>query len=350
MKVRVGLVGVGYITRELHLPVLKNLSDVEVTAICDRNASAANEVGSRFKIKNIFYDVADMLKKEKLDLVDICTPPKTHSSLSMQAMEAGCHVLVEKPMATSVKEANKMVDLSKKRDVKLCVVHQNLYNPAVVRARRLVEEGAIGELLNVNVRTFESKEGEMCLNKNHWCHTLLGGIFYEILPHPIYLLQSFLEEAKPVHVSAKKLGEIEYMKKDELMVSVEAKNGLGSIGLSCNSLVHGDVFDILGTKKALRADLWGRTVITYKPHTKSSSSVGMSNLHLGLQLFKVIGSTASTALKMVRGVVRARAHYDFISTLIDSICNNTNAPTTAEDGLETVKFLDSVCEQIERAR
>jgi len=346
MKLRVGIVGAGYITKELHLPVLKNLDNVEVTAICDRNASLAKEVSSRFKIKHIFYDVADMLTKEKLDLVDICTPPKTHSSLSIQAMQAGCHVLVEKPMAVSVREANEMVDSSGKYGVKLCVVHQNLFNPAVIRARRLVEGGVIGKLLSVDVRTFESKDSEMCLNKDHWCHTLLGGIFYEILPHPIYLLQSFLKEANPVHVFTKKLGDVEWMRKDELLVSVEAKNGLGSLGVSCNSLIHGDILDILGTEMALRADIWGRTVITYRPHTKSSLSVGMSNLHLGLQLFKVFGNTASTILGMVRGVIRVKAHYGFISKFINSIHTNTRPPTTAEDGLETVRFLETICEQI----
>lgn len=347
MKLRAGIVGAGYITKELHLPVLKNLGNVEVTALCDRNVSLAKEVSSRFKIKHVFYDVADMLTKEKLDLVDICTPPKTHSFLAIQAMEAGCHVLVEKPMAVSVREANEMVDSSRKCGVKLCVVHQNMFNPAVMRARCLVEGGVIGKLLSVDVRTFESKYSEMCLNEKHWCHTLLGGVFCEILPHPIYLLQLFLKEANPVHVLSKKLGDIEWMTKDELMVSVEGKNGLGSLGISCNSLIHGDILDILGTEMALRADIWGRTVITYKPHTKSPLSVGMSNLHLGLQSFNVIGSTASTVLRMVGGgVIRVRSHYDFISKFVDSICNNTRAPTTAEDGLETVKFLETVCKKI----
>jgi predicted dehydrogenase len=346
MKLRAGIVGAGYITQELHLPVLKNLGNVEVTALCDRNASLAKEVSSRFKIKHVFYDVADMLANEKLDLVDICTPPRTHSSLSIQVMEAGCHVLVEKPMAVSVREANEMVDTSRKYGVKLCVVHQNMFNPAVRRALYLVEGGAIGKLLSVDVRTFESKNGEMCLNEKHWCHTLLGGIFCEILPHPIYLLQLFLKEANPVHVLSKKLGDFEWMKKDELLVSVDARNGLGSLGVSCNSMVHGDTFDILGTKMALRGDVWGRTVITYKPHTKAPLSVGLSNLHLGLQSFKVIGSTASSVLRMVRGAVRARAHYTFVSKFIDSICNNTRAPTTAEDGLKTVKFLESICKRI----
>ena len=128
MKLRIGLVGAGRIATESHLPVLKTLDNVDVVALCDQNVRLAKEVASRFEIKNVFADLEDMLTKEKLDLVDICTPPRTHASLSIQAMEAGCHVLVEKPMATSVHEADQMIEISKKHNVKLCVVHQNLCN------------------------------------------------------------------------------------------------------------------------------------------------------------------------------------------------------------------------------
>jgi predicted dehydrogenase len=344
MKLRIGVVGAGRITQESHLPVLKTLKKVEVAAICDQRISVAKEVASRFRVKSVFDDLAEMLLKEKLDVVDICTPPHTHASLSIQAMEAGCHVLVEKPMATSVHEADRMISSSKKHNVKLCVVHQNICNPVVMKAKRLVETGAVGDLLNVDVRTFERKDSEMCLNENHWCHTLPGGIFYEILPHPVYLLQSFLKDIKPVNVVSRKLGNVKWMKNDELRVLVEAENGLGSIVVSCNSPIHGDTFEILGSKKALRADLWGRTLITFKSRTQSSFSVGISNMHLGLQLFKVIGSTASTLLKTVRGNVSA--HYAFISRFIDSISNNIEPPTTAENGRETVKILEEICKQL----
>lgn len=344
MKLRIGVVGAGRITTESHLPVFRDLKKVEVVAICDQQISTAKKAASQFGVKSVYKDLIEMLLKEKLDVVDICTPPQTHASLTIQAMEAKCHVLVEKPMATSVQEADKMIDSSKVHDVKLCVVHQNLCNPVVMKAKHLAVTGALGDLLNVEVRTLERKDSEMCLNENHWCHTLPGGIFYEILPHSVYLLQSFLKDVVPVHVISRKLGDVEWMKNDELRVSVEAENGLGSIFASCNSPIHGDTLDILGSKNALRADLWGRTLLIFRPRTRSSLSVGMSNLHLSLQLFKVIGSTASTFLKTFRGKVSA--HYAFISRFIESICNNVEPPATPEDGRETVKTLETICKQI----
>ena len=344
MKMRVGVVGVGEISMESHLPILKSLGSVELAAVCDRQVTIAKDVAARFGISRVYGDLGDMLLKENLDVVDICTPPRTHASLSIQAMEAGSNVLCEKPMAISVQEADQIVDSSRKNGVKFCVVHQNLCNPVVIKARELVASGAVGEILHVEARTYERRDSQLCQDRNHWCHKLPGGIFFEIIPHPVYLLQSFLKEAELVQVLGRKVGNREWMKNDELRVMVEGKNGLGAILCSCNSLIHSDTLDILGSEMELRADLWGRTMITYEPRTPSPKSIGISNLSLSLQLFKVLGSTASTVLKNLRG--KAVAHYAFISKFIDSIAKNTDPPTTAQEARETVKLVDLICEQL----
>ena len=345
MKLRVGVVGVGEISVESHLPVLKRLGSVELAAVCDRQLAVAKDVAAKFGIRRVYGDLSDMLLKEKLNVVDICTPPRTHASLSILAMEAGCHVLCEKPMATSVQEADQIVDSSRKNGVKFCVAHQNLCNPVVIKARELVASGAVGEILHVETRTYERRDSPLCQDRNHWCHKLPGGIFFEIIPHPVYLLQAFLKEPELVHVLGRKVSEREWMKNDECRVLAQGKNGLGSILCSCNSLIHGDTLDILGSELELRADLWGRTVITFEPRTPSPKSIGASNLDLSLQLFKVLGSTTSTVIKALRG--KASAHYTFISKFIDSIAENNDPPTTAEEARETVRLVEQICGQLE---
>jgi predicted dehydrogenase len=343
---KVVVVGTGHIARETHLPIFKKLKQVEIAAVCDQQVSAAKDAAAQFGVKAVYQDLSEMLNKEKPDVVDICTPPVTHMDLAIQAMEAGCDVLVEKPMAMTTEEAERMVTSSKSNSVKLCVVHQNLYNTAVLKARQLVISGVLGDVLSVSVHTFEMRNSEALENKNHWSHSLLGGIFFEIIPHPVYLLLSFLKDARVHQVLSKKLGDREWVPKDELKVLVEGKNALGEVNVSCNSFMHGDTLDIVGTKTALTADLWGRTVLVYKPHTLSPKSVGMSNLHLSGQLFKVIGSTASVFLKAIRDPISVSAHYNFILKFIDGIQNGTEIPTTGEDGRDTVKMVEDICTQI----
>lgn len=344
MKLRVGLVGAGAISVESHLPILKKHKDIEITGICDPQIALAKEAASKFGVKNTFSDLSEMLLKEKPDAVDICAPPNTHLSLSIQALEAGCHVLVEKPMAANVQEVDKMVDAAKRYNAKLCVVHQNLFNPVVIKAKHLIESGEVGELLNVTAMTLERNDGELCSNQNHWCHKLTGGIFYEILPHPIYLLQSFLGDMEPVSVLGKKLGDKEWLKNDEVRVTINGRKGLGNVIASCNSFLHGDYLYILGTKLALEINLWGRVLIKHKPHSTSALGVGKGNMYLSAQLLNVVGSTFSTAFSAVRG--KASAHHEFITAFIDSILKNTDTPTTGKEGRETAQILQKICEQL----
>jgi predicted dehydrogenase len=345
MKIRIGLIGVGAIALKSHLPALRHLGHVEIAALCDQRIETARKVASDFGVTSVYGDAKEMLSKERLDAVDICTSPASHAPLSIQAMEAGCHVLIEKPMASNLEEADAMVDCSRKHSVKLCVLHQNLCNPVVMKARALAESGALGNLLHVEAATYERQDSGMVLEEQHWCHKLRGGIFYEIMPHSIYLTQAFLKNLTPVCVLSAKLGDVKWMKKDEVRVMVKGENGLGSIIVSCNPPIHGDTLDILGSKMALRADLWGRTLIMLKPRGKSLSSVGMGNLRMSLQLFDIMGSTASSVVKTLRGNVSA--HHTFIAAFIDSITKNTTPPTTAEEGRATLNTLELICRQIE---
>ncbi len=339
-----GVVGAGKITIKRHLHSLTRIKNVELVAICDKQISLAKEAGTKLGVPAVFDDLDEMLSKESLDAVDICTPPLTHSPLAIKAMSRGCHVLVEKPMATSIKDADAMIEAAKKNDVRLGVIHQNLFNPAILKAKQLVNSGALGKLIHVELRISESVNTNFCSNKDHWSHKLPGGIFYEIMPHPVYLSQFFLEDVKPVAVVARKLSDREYMKNDELRVLLEGKNGLGAIVASCNSTIYGDTLDIFGSKKALHADLTGRSIIVYEQNARSNLSIGLNNVRLSAQLLKVLGSTFVDFAKITKG--RASSHYLAINQFVQGILNDTEFTPSAEQGRATVSLLDQICTQI----
>lgn len=346
-ELKIGVVGGGHIVKHRHLPVYKKIRDAEVSAICDKQESIAKSVASRFGVGRYYSDFSEMLSKEELDVVDICTPPQTHVLLATEAMEAGCHVLVEKPLAMNVNNVNKMFKVSEKRHVKLCVVHQNLFNPAVQKARSLVDSGIVGDLISVDVGTFVRRDNYMCLNGKHWCHTLPGGLFFEVLPHPVYLLQSFLKNVVPICVVAKKLSDFQWMKADEVKVLIEAENSVGLIVASCNSPFHGDTLNILGTKLGLQVDLWGRSVIKYKPRTENPYSVGKGNLSIASQFLTLIGTTISNSFTMAFGGVKVSAHYFFLREFIRSIQSDSKLPVSEEEARENVRIVESICERID---
>ena len=104
-KIRVGIIGCGLISRLRHVPTYKKLAEkVEIASVCDLDEKLASSLAEDFSIPAWYKDVNEMLSKENLDLVDICVPPKVHSSVALSAIENGCHTFIEKPMALTTAE------------------------------------------------------------------------------------------------------------------------------------------------------------------------------------------------------------------------------------------------------
>jgi predicted dehydrogenase len=257
--------------------------------------------------------------------------------------------VADKHRELTVEDVEEMFSLAKKRNVKLCVVHQNLYNPAVQKAVRLVREGVIGDLISVDVGTYVRRDNYMCVNGAHWCHKLPGGIFFEVLPHPVYLLQVFLKAADPKCALTKKLSSLEWMKADEARILFGADNGIGLIVASCNSPFHGDSLNILGTRMGLQVDLWGRYVIKYKPRTEDPVSVGKSNLSLAFQFLGLLGTTASNAFTMGLGGEKVSAHYGFLRAFVDAVQGKGKLPVGEEEARENVSIVEKICGMIDES-
>ena len=343
---KVGVVGGGHIVKHRHIPILKKIKGVEVFAVCDKIESVARSVATEFGIKHYFTNLLDMIKAG-VEVVDVCTPPITHFSLAVEAMEAGCHVLCEKPLGMTVKEVDEMYQVARRNNVKLCVVHQNLFNSAVKKALRIVRKGDIGEILGVDVGTYVRRDNYMCLNSEHWCHKLPGGIFFEILPHPVYLLQAFLRNIRPSSVLAKHLSGYSWMKADELKVLVDGDNGIGLIVASCNSPFHGDSLYIFGSKMCLQVDLWGRSIIKYKPRTEQPFSVGKANLGLASQFLSLIGTTFYNSVVTVFGGEKVSAHYGFLKAFFEALRTDGKMPVSEEEARENVRVVETVCHMID---
>ena len=345
---KVGIVGGGHIVNHRHIPVFKKLKDVEIFAVCDKEEAFAKRTAQQFGIGKYFTSLSEMLKEE-IDIVDICTPPRTHYSLAIEALEAGRHVLAEKPLAMTVKEVDDMIDVSKRKNVKLCVVHQNLFNPAVQKAKRLVESGQVGKIISVDVGTLVRKENYMCVNEKHWCHKLPGGIFFELLPHPVYLFQLFGKNISPSCVAGEKMTDYPWMKTDELRALMKADNCLGNVLVSCNSPFHGDNMNIFGTEMALQVDLWGRSVIKFKARTEAPVSVGKNNLGLASQFASLLGTTFSNSVVMATGGIKVSAHYGFIKEFMKSINENGKPPVSPEEGRENVRIVQEICDLVDKS-
>ncbi len=345
--VKIGIIGGGHIVKHRHIPAFQKIKDAEIIGICDKDESIAQKVAKKFNIRNYYTNLSDMLK-QKPDVVDICSPPKSHLSLGLEAIENGCHVLMEKPLVMTGNEADRLYNAARAQDVTLCVVHQNLYNPTVMHAKSLIENGDVGEILSIEAGTMVRKENYMCSDGNHWCHKLPGGIFFELLPHPIYLLQMFLKDLHVRSTLAKKKGSYDWIKADELRVLLDNDSIIGTIISSCNSPFHGDTLNIFGTKMYLQVDLWGRSIIRFKGRTQAPYSVGKANLEYAGQCLGLLGTTVSNSSTMALGGIKVSAHYGFLDAYVRAIKQNSELPVTEKDAKDNVRLVEEICSQIEK--
>lgn len=147
-KVKYGIIGCGGIANGKHMPAIQKLPDVEMVAFCDiivERAEKANEEYGNGK-GQVFADYKEMLKKADIDAVCVCTPNSSHCELTVAALNAGKHVICEKPMATSYAEALQMIEARDKAGKTLTIGYQNRYRPDSLYLKQVCEAGELGEI------------------------------------------------------------------------------------------------------------------------------------------------------------------------------------------------------------
>lgn len=340
---RGGLVGCGRVVNRSHMPVWRDIRDVEIVALCDRDEQVAKETLRRFSIPRSYREFNHMLGEEKLDFVEICTPPDTHSHLAIQAMEEGIHVLVEKPMATGLDEADKMLYVAGKHNVKLCVAHNMLYSPVLQKAKSIIKKGDIGAVVGVQIESLDQRNG-LLSDQSHWCHRLNGGIFGEFMPHPIYLVSTLLGRIHKVKAIARKFSEFDWVAADHLNVLLEAENGIGSVSMSFNSPRYSFTTRILGTEGQLNLDNCALTITRERFRGVKTYELALDKLTHSLQL---LTCTATSSIRALMGRKFYKVgHRSLLREFINSLKNDVAPPVTGEEGRETIRVLESIWRKI----
>lgn len=153
---RIGLIGAGWWGVEVYIPAIKAHSGADLIAVNRRNQSALDSILAKFDIPNGYTDFQEMLDKERLDGVVITSPHTLHFAHAKAALEAGCHVLIDKPMTTSATDARVLVDLAANVGRQILIPYGWNYKQFVTQASQLIAAGRIGSIRHVtcNMATF----------------------------------------------------------------------------------------------------------------------------------------------------------------------------------------------------
>lgn len=287
---RVALVGAGRISA-VHHGYAKNVPNARVVAVCDADRDRAEEFAQERNIPAFYDDIEELLRKEQPNIVHVCTPPATHATLAIAAMEGGANVLVEKPMAMTVEDCDRMIETAERYGRRICVDHNRLFDPVVLKARQLVDSGALGEIVSV-----EALQGVNPVDggtpDGHWSVADPFAPLYNLGPHPLYLAAHFLGPVEDLKIVGQPLGEDGLLR--EIRVLLESNGTYGYVTFSMGAQPYLNHVNVFGTKGTLRANL-NTMAMTVEKVRKLPKMVAKftANLEPAAQL---VGSTVETVL------------------------------------------------------
>jgi predicted dehydrogenase len=148
-RLKYACIGAGRIADKKHLDQYSKLNEVEVVAICDPDGNAARKLASKYHINHIYEDYHDLFKNHTLDLVSICAPNFLHAQICQEALQAGCHVHCEKPLALNAAEVKAIIDAKNKSKRKLMVALNNRFTAEAALIKRLADSNFFGAIYHV---------------------------------------------------------------------------------------------------------------------------------------------------------------------------------------------------------
>jgi predicted dehydrogenase len=315
----------------------------------------AEQLAVRFAIPNRYSDVAQMLEAEKPDVVHITTPPQSHLALTQQAVAAGCHVFLEKPVALRHSDAEAIIAAAISSGRKLAVNYWPNFETHALELRRLHETGVLGAPVHVESYLGYNLAGEygtaIKQDPNHWVTRMPGKLFQNILDHVLNKIVPFFEDEQPsIHAIAYRGGAGEPGASlngllDELRVMIRGEKVTAYATFSAHARPIGHTLRVYGTKNTAHVDFNARTSVLER---KQAFPSALGRL---FPPFLVAKDYWRQGMKNVSGFSHARFHYfdgmrRLLSEFYLSIENDSPPPIAYRDILRVSSMMERIFEQV----
>jgi predicted dehydrogenase len=341
--IRCAIVGAGAVVEDLHLPAFRGLPQVKLAALCEPDPTRARRLQDRSAIPRAYATLDELLADDAaVDFVDIATPAHTHYELVRQALEAGLHVLVEKPLALTARQGAELDELARINHLKLCVLQTYRFRGPVLSADGAIAAGQLGTISQMNITC-------------HWGHDLLEErrgwdwpekaaslLLYELGVHYVDLALHF---AGPVADLAGFHAVTDADSGAVTAVSTLLEHENGAITL----------LDLASrmSSRFVRLELFGSRAdgrIKLFPEAFTSHSGSLHPLkEIKEELRRTADFIAESVVERLRAKVKRRAlpHFRVISGFVAALEDPAlDAPVTAASAVRTLEVLDALYRRI----
>lgn len=327
-KTRFAIIGCGRIAQR-HAAHIKNRG--MLAAVCDVVKEKADELAKEYGAV-AYYNIDELLTAETgLDVVSVCTPNGLHAEHSIRALQAGFHVLCEKPMALRVEDCEQMIRSADEAGKRLFIIKQNRYNPPVTAVKKALDEGRLGKIYSIQLNCFWNRRADYY--ENSWKGTmgLDGGTLFTQFSHFIDLLYwmvgDIIEVRSIMHNYAHQ-GIIEF--EDTGVVLLQFVNGaMGTLNYTVNSF-----------GKNMEGSL---TIFGEKGTVKIGGQYLNELEYQNIQDYRIENLPVGNIANQYGTYQGSMSNHDKVyDNLIDVLHHNGSMTTSAWDGLKTVSFIEKI--------
>jgi predicted dehydrogenase/nucleoside-diphosphate-sugar epimerase len=345
-KTRVALVGAGYVS-SYHIRALRTLPHVHIVGVADTSLARARALAERAGIDGAFDSLA-ALAEARPDVVHILTPHDSHAPLAVEALDRGCHVFVEKPMAATVAECDQMIAAAVRTGRVLSVNHSAKDDPAIVRALELLRTGACGDVLAVDVHRTSGYPpyagGPLPAPFGQ------GGYpFLDLGVHALYLIEAFLGTIRDVDVRYRSTGMDPCVLFDEWRGTARCANGTGAFHLSWSARPIRNEVVVHGTRGEMHVDCFLQTV-RIRRSLPGPKPIG-AGITAMAQAAGTLWHVPKTVWRLASGSLRpSPGIHAGVLRFHEALARGTAPPVSMEEGRRIVAWLEPAARGADRER
>lgn len=317
---KAAVIGVGAMGRN-HARVYADLGDVQFVGVADSNIELANDVAERYRVP-AYASYAEMLEREKPDLVSVVVPTAMHEEVGTAVLEAGSHVLIEKPIASSLEAGKRLLNLAEKKKRKLAIGHIVRFNPAIRELRKKLAAGELGRIFQVFCRRigpFPARIRDV-------------GVVLDLAPHDIDVIR-YLTGEEPVSVYAQTARQVHTDHEDLVFGLLQFPSGMTG-ALEINWLTPTKVREtlVLGERGMFRVDDLTQDLYFF------------ANSETGGELWSTLGAIKGVSEgEMVRyPLKRYEPLKAELEAFVASVQNDTPVAVSGNDGLEALRLAEAL--------
>ncbi|WP_435066222.1 Gfo/Idh/MocA family protein [Halobaculum sp. EA56] len=346
------LIGCGIAGQDLHLPCIHQLPNAKLTGVCDLDPDLRQTAAAKYGV-NGYGSLENLIENENIDVLHVATPPQTHADIAEVALENSINTVIEKPLAATLEECDRIIQAEKSSDAQATVIHNQQFFPEVVRVLEKINsgEGSPGEVVSVSMLFGERRNLDES-ERGNWVFELPGGEIGEGLPHQIYLPLKFAGGLDTID-NISKYKKSDAMKSSFDSLSIELRGGDGETPVSIKvftTSINQNLLHIHCEDKEFQIELNKKYVTTNDMIEVTIPSLITGNLS---QITQLINSNVRTGFgissrlaKRVFGNYSVSeygiGHLKQIDRFYDCIESGGIVPVTLQEGKDTIKVLENI--------